>query len=92
MIYVLKAMPEVSEAKFGVATSAGWTHPFVEYRADEALSRDSSIRFDANKDDSGDYWFLATKSGLGAPELHVTDDVMNRWKVQCHVDTDVYFP
>jgi hypothetical protein len=92
MFEVLKAMPEVSEPKLGVSTSDGWAHPFLEYRAAEALSGKTPIRFNAKKADRGGYWFLAVKSGLGAPEFHVTDAVIKKWKGQCRADATVLFP
>ena len=91
MIQVLKARPDVFGPTLGLTTSEGWTHPFVEYRADEALSRESPIRFDAVKYRGG-YVFWAVQSGLGAPELHVTEAVMQRWKVHCQVYANVRFP
>lgn len=92
MIEVLKVMPEVSEPKLGVTTSEGWAHPFVEYRAAEAVSGATPIRFNAEKAERGGYWFLAVKSGLGAPEFHVTDTIIKKWKVQCRADASVLFP
>jgi hypothetical protein len=92
MLKVLKATPEVSESKLGVTTTDGWSHPFLEYRAAEALSDADPIRFDAKRSDRGGYWFLAVKSGLGAPEGHVTDSVIKKWKTQCSVDANVLFP
>jgi hypothetical protein len=92
MFRVLQTMPEVSEPKLGVTTSEGWAHPFLEYRAAEALSRTTPIRFSAKKADCGGYWFLAVKSGLGAPESHVTGAVLQKWKAQCSADANVLFP
>ena len=92
MFEVLKTMPEVREPKLGVTTSDGWTHPFLEYRAAEALSEVYPIRFNAKKTDGGGYWFLAVKSGLGVPEFHVTDVVIKKWKAQCSADANVLFP
>lgn len=91
MVKVLEATPGVSGPRLGVVTSEGWAHPFVEYRADEALSRDRPIRFEARKDQDG-YEFLAVKSGLGAPELHVTEAVMRTWEAQCHAHANIFFP
>ncbi len=91
MVKVLEATPGVSGPRLGVVTSEGWAHPFVEYRADEALSRDRLIRFEARKDQDG-WEFLAVKSGLGAPELHVTEAVMRTWEAQCHVRANILFP
>ena len=92
MFEVLKAMPEVSEPKLGVATSEGWAHPFLEYRAAEALSKFYPIRFNAKKADRGGFWFLAVKSGFGAPEFHVTVAVIQKWKAQCSAEANVLFP
>jgi hypothetical protein len=92
MFKVLQTMPDVSEPKLGITTSEGWTHPFLEYRAAEALSGVTPIRFIAKKADRGGYWFLAVKSGLGAPEFHVTDAVIRKWKAQCIADATVLFP
>jgi hypothetical protein len=92
MFEVLKGMPDVIEPKLGVITSEGWTHPFLEYRAAEALSKFDAIRFNAQKSDRDGFWFLAVKSGLGAPELHVTQAVIQKWKLQCSVDANVLFP
>jgi len=91
MVKVLEAMPGVSGPRLEVVTSEGWAHPFVEYRADEALSRDRPIRFEARKDQDG-YEFLAAKSGLGASELHVTEAVMRTWEAQCHAHANIFFP
>jgi hypothetical protein len=35
MYEALKTIPGVSEPKIGYVTREGWTHPFLEYRADE---------------------------------------------------------
>ncbi len=91
MVQVLEATPGVSSPRLGVVTSEGWAHPFVEFRADEALARDRPIRFEARKDQDG-YEFMAVKSGLGAPELHVTEAVMRTWEVQCHAHANIFFP
>ena len=91
MVKVLEATPGVIGPRLGVVTSEGWAHPFVEYRADEALSRDRPIRFEARKDQDG-WEFLAVKSGLGAPELHVTEAVMRTWEAQCHAHANIFFP
>lgn len=91
MVKVLEAMPGVSGPRLGVATSEGWAHPFVEYRADEALSRDRPIRFEARKNQDG-YEFLAVKSGLGAPELHVTEAVMRTWEARCQAHANILSP
>ena len=46
MLEVLRATPGVIGPVLGTTTSEGWTHPFLEYRADEALTRKNAIRFD----------------------------------------------
>ena len=91
MLEVLKATPGVIGPVVGTTTSEGWTHPFLEYRADEALSRNGPIRFDARKGPGG-YEFWATKSGLLAPEYHVTAAVMQQWTMRCHAYANVWFP
>ena len=92
MLEVLKATPGVIGPVLGTTTSGGWTHPFLEYRADEALTRESAIRFDAAKKNGGDYLFIAAKSGLGSPESHVTDAVVDKWKMRCHAQVMLWFP
>jgi acyl-CoA reductase-like NAD-dependent aldehyde dehydrogenase len=92
MLQVLKEIPEVSEPKLGVTTSDGWSRPYLEYRGAEVLSSSSPIRFNAKKADHGGYWFEAVKSGFGAPEFHVTDAVMRKWKARCSIDAVVRFP
>lgn len=92
MFAVLEEMPEVSEPKMGATTSEGWTHPFLEYRGAEALSRMTPIRFNAQKADNGAYWFLAVRSGFGTPEFHVTDAVTRKWKMRCNTNATVLFP
>ena len=91
MVSVLEATPGVSGPRLGVVTNGGWAHPFVDYRADEALSRDRPIRFEARKYQDG-YEFLAVKAGLGAPELHVTEAVMRTWEAQCHAHANIFSP
>lgn len=91
LVNVAKATPEVSDVTLGVDASGGWTRPFVEYRADEALSRGRPIRFTAIRD-QGSYEFWAFESGLGAPELHVTEAVMQKWETHCQTYANVLFP
>ena len=95
-VAVLKATPGVVEPVLGTTSSDGWTHPFLEYRADEALTRTSAIRFDARQPSSGSgnrgYWLMAWKSGFGAPEYHVTEAVIKKWKARCHADVVLFFP
>ena len=92
MFDVLKNVPEVSEPKQGVETSDGWTHPFLEYRSAETLSRTTPIRFDAKKSNHGGYYFEAVRSGLGAPDFHITDDVIKKWNAQCNANAFLLFP
>jgi hypothetical protein len=92
MFKVLKAIPGVSEVAQGVETNEGWTHTFLEYLATEGSSSSRPIRFHAMKSDRGGYWFLAVRSGFGVVDLHVTEVVMQKWKSECSVDTNVMFP
>jgi hypothetical protein len=92
MLEILKTMPNVIEPKLGVTSSGGWVHPFLEYCAAEALTKFDPIRFDAKTDGSGGFSFLAVKSGLGAPEFHVTDAVMKKWNARCGANANVLFP
>jgi hypothetical protein len=93
MYEVLKTMPGVSEPKLGYVTSKGWTHPFLEYRAEEATRWVQPTRFESTRDDHDHYSFLAILPGLIDPrighlDLHVTKAVMEKWKTQCHVDVN----
>jgi hypothetical protein len=92
MFAVLKKIPGVIEPILGIDTSGGWTYPFLEYRAAEKSSDVHPIRFVPRKSDRGGYWFLAVRSGFGVVDLHVTDVVMQQWKTQCSVDSNVLFP
>jgi hypothetical protein len=92
MLKILKAMPDVIEPKLGATTTEGWVHPFLEYRAAEALTKFDPIRFVAEKSDNGGFSFLAVKSGLGSPEFHVTDVVIKKWKALCDANANVLFP
>jgi hypothetical protein len=94
MYEVLKTTPGVSEPKLGYVTSEGWTHPFLEYRAEETNRWVQPTRFEAQKADHGKFWFLATLPGLIDPrighlDIHVTEAVVQKWKAQCNVDANV---
>jgi hypothetical protein len=91
MYQVLKTMPGVSEPKLGYVTSEGWTHPYLEYEAAEDSPSVQHLRFEAKKTDNGKYWFLVMVSGVGAPDIHVTEAVMQQWKTQCSVEANVLF-
>jgi hypothetical protein len=102
MLKVLKSVPGVTDARLGVVHSDGWTHSYLAYHANEGdkpgFPKNNGLfamQFDAQKgeDGIGRYWFLAYVSGFGgAPDLHVTDIVMNEWKIQCDVDSNILFP
>jgi hypothetical protein len=98
MLKVLKTVLGVSEPKLGYATSEGWNHPFLEYRAEERNSWGKPMRFEAQKKViPHQYWFLAITSGrvlpdIGHVDIHVTEAVMQQWKAQCNVDANVLFP
>jgi hypothetical protein len=94
MYEVLKAMPGVSDPKLGYVTSNGWTHPFLEYRADEATQWVQPTRFEAQRNEKGQYSFLGILPGqidprLGALDLHVTNAVTTKWNTQCHANAFV---
>jgi hypothetical protein len=92
MMRVLKQIAGVSEPKVGTSTSDGWTHPWVGYTAAEGYGGHRQMRFDAQQGDLGGYWFLAMTSGLGSPELKVTNVVVSTWQSQCGVAASVLFP
>jgi len=90
MYEVLKTMPGVREPKIGYVTREGWTHPFLEYRAEETNSWVQPTHFEAKRDDKDRYWFEALVPGIIDPrvghfDIHVTDAVVEHWKTQCHV-------
>jgi hypothetical protein len=94
MYEVLKKMPGVTEPKLGYVASNGWTHPFVEYRADEASHWAQPTRFEARKDDHDQYSFLGVLPGITDPrlghlDLHVTEAVTAKWNEQCHANAYV---
>ena len=96
MLAILKATPGVSGARLGVSTRGGWTHPFLEYRADEKTRWVQPTRFDLQKRadrNLGKYWFLAILPGLTAVgedlDFHVTDAVVKAWKDQSGVQASI---
>jgi hypothetical protein len=89
MLKVLKTVPGVSEPRLGNATSSGWTHPFLEYRAAEDSHWEQPTRFDAQKSDDGRFWFMSMLPGMGTIDTHVTDVVVLKWKAQCTVEAAV---
>ncbi len=93
MYKVLKTMPGVSEPKIGYVTREGWTHPFLEYRAEETNRWVQPTHFEARADNEK-YWFEALVPGIIDPrvghiDIHVTDAVVERWKTQCRVEVIV---
>jgi hypothetical protein len=91
MLKALKAVPGVSQPRLGNATSGGWTHPFLEYRATEDSHWQQPTRFDLEKSDEGRILFVAMLPGMGRIDSHVTDVVVQKWKEQCGVDVVVLF-
>jgi hypothetical protein len=85
MLKVLKTVPGVSEPRLGNATTGGWTHPFLEYRAAEESRWIQPTRFDVQKPDDGHILFMGTLPGVGPLDTHVTDVVVQQWKLQCGV-------
>jgi hypothetical protein len=96
MLQVLEATPGVHNAKLGISTSAGWAHPFLEYEPDEEVRWEQPTRFEAlRSSEHGPYSFEAVMPGIFTPgkplDLHVTEEVIRRWKVQCGAETDLLF-
>ena len=94
MYEVLKTMPGVTEPKLGYVTSNGWTHPFLEYRADEATHWVQPTRFEGRKGDHDQYSFVGILPGvidprIGHLDLHVTEAVTAKWNAQCHANAYV---
>jgi hypothetical protein len=94
MYEVLKTIPGVTEPKLGYVTSNGWTHPFLEYRADEATHWVQPTRFEARRGDHDQYSFLGILPGqidphIGHLDLHVTEVVTAKWNTQCHANAYV---
>ena len=58
----------------------------------EGLRGSQRMRFDAQKSTEDHYWFLAYLSGMGNPEIHVTEPIIQSWKTQCGVSANVIFP
>ena len=90
MYDVLKSMPGIREPRLGYVTREGWTHPFLEYRAEETNSWVQPTHFEAKRNDLGLYSFMALVPGMIDPrvghlDIHVTDAVVEKWKAQCHV-------
>jgi hypothetical protein len=85
MLKVLKTVPGVSEPRLGNVTTGGWTHPFLEYRAAEESRWIQPTRFDVQKRDDGHILFMAMLPGMSALDTHVTNVVVQEWKVQCGV-------
>jgi hypothetical protein len=94
MYQTLKTMPGVSEPTLGYVTREGWTHPFLEYRAEEANSWVQPTHFEAKRADHDRYYFLALVPGIVDPrvgyfDIHVTDAVVEKWKALCNVEVTV---
>src|SRR5690242_746932 len=92
MLRVLRTTAGVSHATMGVATTGGWTHPYLEYRASEKTHWIEPTRFDADKPmnvDSGPYEFTAMLPGVVPTgeqlDFHVTDRITDAWQKKCGV-------
>ena len=98
MLDVLKATPGVTNAELGTSDYWGWTHPYLEFNADEKAA--GLRRFDLQKPKdpvNGPFEFMAVVSGLLAPEengpdLHVSEIVAQKWETQCGARASVLFP
>ena len=91
MFKVLRTVPGVSKPLLGNATSGGWTHPFLEYRAAEGSHWEQPTRFDVQKSRDGRFLFMATLPGIGTIYTHVTDVVVQKWKERCSAEAVVVF-
>jgi hypothetical protein len=89
MLKILKTVPGVSEPRLDNATSGGWTHPFLEYRAAEESQWVQPTRFDAQKAADGSFSFVGILPGTGRLDTHVTNIVVEQWKTQCGVEATV---
>ena|ERR1700723_393968 len=89
MLKVLKTVPGVSEPRLDNATSGGWTHPFLEYRAAEGSHWVQPTRFDAQKTTAGSFSFVGILPGMGPIDTHVTNVVVEQWKARCGVEAMV---
>ena len=93
MLKALKTLPGIQNPRLGIATSNGWTHPFLEYQPSEKARWIQPTRFDALKPadvEHGPYSFQAIVPGLMPAgqqrlDLHVTERVVREWKEQCGV-------
>jgi hypothetical protein len=88
MLSVLKATPGVRDPNLGISSYDGWTHPFLEYRADEKSHWVQPTRFYAQKPhdpDRGPYPFVGVLPGIGTLDLHVTNSVIKSWEAECGV-------
>jgi hypothetical protein len=89
MFKVLKAAPGISEARLGKSTSAGLARPFLEYRAAEASRWKQPTRFTLEQSRDGHSYFMAMLPGIGPIDTHVTNVVVQKWKVYCGVEATV---
>ena len=91
MLGVLEVFPGVSEQRLSEDSSGGWLHPYLEYRAAEGSTGARRYRFDAQRSNDGHYSFLAKLDGMGVTDTHVTEAVIEKWKTQCTVSSNVIF-
>jgi hypothetical protein len=94
MYEILTTTPGVREPKLSYATREGWTHPVLEYRAEETNRWVQPTHFEAKKRDDDRYYFFARVPGIIDPavghfDIHVTDAVVEKWKTQCHAEVVV---
>jgi len=89
MLDVLKKIPDVSEPRLGSDTSEGWFHPYLEYKVSSPKPR--YYRFDAQRTDDGNFWFLARRPGMGVTEADLAGvlDVIREWKTFCGVSANL---
>ena len=94
MLGVLQTVPGVSEPKLDYLTRDGQALPFLEYRAAERNSWREPTHFAASRDEQGQYSFLGlvpliVDPRVGHMDIHVTEEVVTRWRALCHVKVSV---
>ena len=97
MLQVLKTVPGVSNPKLKIEASKEWSYPILSYEPDEKARwiEPTSFYPDKPKDPAhGPYLFEAVVPGVLAEgekniDIHVTLAVVDKWRIQCGVETSV---
>lgn len=105
MLDVLKTVPNVSEARLGLAKGRSvnqlqpiWTHPFLRYVYTYPDGRRQAVRFDAEiyrTRGRTRYGFSAALSGLSEVGVKPADwgtrEITDLWKAKCSADAFVVY-